>query len=264
MGQTPWGAKYDDFEGWKRSVEKRLRQALARTATRPAQTVEEGGFDVTNDGAVRIFGSGGLTLTSGDGVDIFSAKGWNAPYNEPDGDPQPIVQMRRADGTVSFYQGDPLPDVDGYQQFWAWYDRQGTIVFGDDTTTGRGLARPYGAFGVVAQDAKGDVTLTSTAAFADAHIIAGPVQNPRMQVPVSAIAPATGAGEVRIWHGASSTVCAGPTAIPAGTSVAPFYEFAVPASVPMFSFQYFSVQTRRVSGTGNITSRVYSAHGDQS
>lgn len=261
---TPEGAKYDDFAEWKRSVERRLRQALAQGASRPQMEVSEGGFDVTNNGAVRIFGSGGLTLTSGDGVDIFSAKGWPDPYNEPDGDAQPMVQIKRADGSIAFFLGDPLPNVDGYQQFWAWYDRQGTIVFGDDTTSGRGLARPYGAMSVIPATSAGDVTLTSTTSFADSHIIAGPVQNPRMQIPVSASAPATGPGEVRVWHGASGTVCAGPTAIPAGTNVAPFYEFDVPASVAMFSHQYFSVQTRRVSGTGNITSRVYNAHGDQS
>lgn len=261
---TPQAAKHDDFLEWKRSVERRLREALSRAATRPALGLNNGDFVVSNNGQVRVEGSGGLSLVSGDGVEVFSVKGWGDSYLEPDGDPQPMTILRRADGSLAFLLGDPIPDVDGYQQFWAFYDRAGTIIFGDDTTSGRGLARPYTSLEVTPEGANAFVTLTSTATFADSHTISGYVQSPKLAIPVTAVAPATGAAEVRVWHGASSTVCAGPTAIAAGASVAPFYIFEVPPSVAMFSHQYFSVQTRRTSGTGNVQSRVFSAHGIQS
>jgi hypothetical protein len=259
---TPHGAKGDDFAAWKKSVEQRLRTALARTATRPKLNVSNGGFDVTGGGAVRIFGAGGLELITEAGVPIFSARSWGPPYSEPDGDPQPMVQLKRSDGATVFLLGDPLPLVDDYQQFFAWYDRAGNIIFGDDTTTGTGLARPYTSYSITGpQDI---VTLTSTAAFAEAHSIAGYVQSPRLAVPASFIAPAGGPAEAQIVHAGTGTVVAGPTAVPAGTNVAPFYVFNVPDTVDMFSHQYFSVQTRRVSGTGNVVSRVFSAHGIQS
>lgn len=261
---TPVAAKHDDFTSWKRSVETRLRQALSRAATRPALGVDSGGFDVRNDGAVRIFGSGGLSLFTGADVEVFSAKGWAGAYAEPDGDPQPMIQIKRSDGSMAFFLGDPLPFTDGYQQFWAFYDRAGTIVVSDDTTSGRGIARPYLSYNILDENGTDYVTLTSTAVFATAHIIAGYVQNPRMSVPVTCNAPGTGAAEIRIIHLATGEVVAGPTAVPAGTSAAPFYAFNVPESVGMFSYQYFDVQTRRTSGTGNIQSRVWSAHGMQS
>lgn len=258
---TPHGAKADDFTEWKRSVERRLRQALARTATRPQLSLDSGGFDVTGNGQVRIFGSGGLKLISPDDVEIFSSAGWGSPYEEPDGDPQPMIQIRRTDGVGVFFMGDPFPGFDGYQQFWAFYDHEGTIIVGDDILSGRGLARPYGPMTVTSS--KDDVTPVSTAAFAEVHVIAGEVQNPRLEVPLTVTAPGTGAGEVQIVHLGSGTIVAGPTAVPTGTSIAPFYEFDVPLSVPMFTHQYFSVQTRRTSGTGNITSRVWNANGMQ-
>jgi hypothetical protein len=259
---TPLAAEHDDFTAWKQMVEAKLRQALARAASRPALGVNSGGFDVTDDGAVRIFGSGGLRLISGDNVDIFSATGWTGAYTEPDGEPQPMTQMKRSDGTLAFFLGDPLPNVDGYQQYWAWYDRGGTLVLGDDTTSGIGLARPYGG-ATVTTDAD-NVTLTSTASFAETHSVALHAQNPRLAIAVSAIAPATGPGEVRVVHSGSGTVVAGPTAIPAGTNVAPFYIFSHPPSVDMFTQHYYSVQTRRVSGTGNVSNRLFFAGGYQS
>jgi hypothetical protein len=261
---TPPAAKHEDFTEWKRSVESRLRTALARAASRPILQVNEGGFDITDDGSVRIFGSGGLSMISGDSVEIFSVKGWDGSLVEPDGDPQPMIHMRRADGSVAFFLGDPAPDVGGYQQFWALYDRNGTIVFGDDTTSGRGLARPYTSYNILDENGSDYVTPTSTAAFATVHVIAGYVQSPRMAVPVTCNAPGTGAAEIRIIHDGTAEVVAGPTAVAAGASAAPFYEFNVPESVGMFTYQYFSVQTRRTSGTGNVQSRTWSAHGIQS
>lgn len=261
---TPIVAKHDDFAAWKKSVEVRLKQALARSATRPQLGLSSGGFDITDDGAVRIFGSGGLSLISGDGVEIFSVKGWDGVYAEPDGDAQPMVIFRRADGSTAFLLGDPLPNTDGYQQFWALYDRSGSIIFGDDTTSGRGLARPYQSFNVGNENGNELVTLTSTTSFATAHTIAGYIQNPRMSVPVTAIAGAGGPGEVRIIMTSTGEVVAGPTSIPVSSQVAPFYNFLVPDGAGLFTHQYFEVQTRRVSGTGNIQSRVWSAHGMQS
>lgn len=261
---TPAAARHDDFAEWKNTVEKRLRQALSRSGTRPQMGVSSGGFDVTNDGAVRILGSGGLSLISGDGVEVFSVKGWTGAYNEPDGEPQPMIIMRRADGSTAFLLGDPLPTIDGYQQFWALYDRNGSIIFGDDTTSGRGLARPYLSFNILDENGSDYVTLASTTAFATAHTVAGYIQNPRMSIPVIGTATAGGPGEIQIIYTGTGEVVAGPTAIPVSSSVSPFYNFLVPDAAGLFTYQTFEVQTRRVSGTGNIQSRVWSAHGMQS
>jgi hypothetical protein len=261
---TPAAARYDDFAEWKRKVDTQLRQALSRAATRPQAAVSSGGIDISGDGALRVVGSGGISMVSGDGVEIFSVKGWTGVYNEPDGEPQPMMIMRRADGSTAFLLGDPLPNIDGYQQFWALFDRTGTIIFGDDTTSGRGLARPYMGFSVLNENGTDYVTPTSTTSFATVHTIAGYIQNPRMMVPVTATATAGGPGEIQIIYTATGEVVAGPTSIPVSSSISPFYNFLVPDSAGLFTHQYFEVQTRRVSGTGNIQSRVWSAQGMQS
>lgn len=259
---TPAAAEHDDFVEWKKWVERSIREALARGATRPQLNLTDGDF-LINGGSMTIEGDGGIAMKSAEGVEIFSAFG-RSSEPEPDGTPQPQVRMYRADGTPAFYLWDPLPLQDGYQQFFAWYDRFGNIIFGDDTTSGRGLARPYMRFQVLDENGTDYVTPASTASFLDVHTIAGYIQNPRLEVAVSATAPATGAGEVQIIKDGTGEILAGPTSIPAGTTVAPFYEFNVPGNLDMWSYQYFNVQTRRVSGTGNIQSRVWSASGVQS
>jgi hypothetical protein len=259
---VPVGAEHDDFTEWKKSVERRLREALSRAATRPQLGISSGDFEI-NGGSMTIRGDGGLTMVSSAGVPIFSVKGQTGEP-EPDGDPQPEVRMYRADGSVAFYMWDPLPFQDGYQQFWAWFDRSGNTILADDANSGVGLARPYMAYAISNDNGKDDVTPTSTAAFQTVHTIAGFLQNIKMSVPVTAIAPATGAGEVQIVFAGTGEVVAGPTAIPAGTQIAPFYTFQIPQNLTMWTHQYFYVQTRRTSGTGNITSRIWSAHGVQS
>lgn len=259
---TPLSAEHDDFAAWKNKIEQQLRLALARSATRPRLNITSGDFEVHNNGAIRVFGTGGLRLVSADAVSTFAVYGRGDSYTDPNGNPQPIIQIFRNDGSAVFQLADPLPLQDGYNQFWAWYDRTGSQVLGDDTTSGKGLARPYLSYDVSSGD--DTVTLVSTATFAEAHLIAGYVQNPRMAVPVSVLAPSTGAGEVRIRHTGTGSIVAGPTAVPANTNVAPFYEFNVPAAVNMFEFHYFAVETRRTSGTGNMQSRVFNASGLQS
>lgn len=259
---TPLASEHDDFAEWKLSVEQRLRKALARAATRPRQQVTQGDFEVTNDGTVRIYGSGGLRLVAPDGTEHFAAYGASGGMSTPSGDPQPVIVIRRDDNTIAFAMWDPQPLVDGYKQFFAFYDRAGNIVLGDDTTTGTGLARPYlpYAFTVANQF----VTLTSTAAFADAITISGFAQNPRVQVALSCFAPAAGTAEVRIIHTPSGQVMAGPTVIAAGGSAAPFYIFDKPAAVGIQEYYNLSVQTRRPSGAGDVSVKVFAVYGGQS
>jgi hypothetical protein len=259
---TPAAARRDDFAEWKRSVDAKLKQALSRAATRPQGGVASGDFEI-NGGAMTIRGDGGLSMISADGVPVFSVKGQTGEP-DPDGHPQPEVRMYRADGSVAFYMWDPLPFQDNYQQFWAWFDRNGNVLLGDDTTSGRGLARPYLPYEVKNENGSDYVTPTSTASFLDVHYISGWIQNPRMKVPMSVTAPATGPGEVQIVDDATGAILAGPTTVPAGTTIAPFYEFNVDPTSNMWEYHYFRVQTRRPSGTGNIQSRVWSAYGVQS
>lgn len=259
---TPLAAEHDDFPEWKASVEQRLRKALAQAATRPKQQVTQGDFEVTNDGTVRIFGSGGLRLVAPDGTEHFATYGAKGGMSTPSGDPQPVIVMRRDDNTVAFGLWDPQPLVDGYKQFFAFYDRAGNIIFSDDTTSGTGIAKPYMHYSFTV--ANQFVTLTSTAAFADAITITGFAQNPRVQVPISCFAPATGDAEVRIIHPSSGQVLAGPTAIGTGGNAAPFYQFDIPTAVSIGEYYTMSVQTRRPSGTGNVSVKVFAAYGGQS
>lgn len=259
---TPAAARHDDFTEWKKSVEARLRQALSRSATRPQLGITSGDFEI-NGGSMTIRGDGGLSMKSAEGVEIFSAFG-RTGEPEPDGSPQPQVRMYRADGTPAFYLWDPLPLQDGYRQFWSWYDREGNLLVGDDANSGRGLARPYVPWAVRNENGSDYVTPNSTASFLDVHYITGWIQHPKVKVPMSVIAPATGAGEVQIVDDVSGAILAGPTAVPAGTSIAPFYEFNVDPISNMWEYHYLRVQTRRTSGTGNIQSRVWSAYGVQS
>ena len=259
---TPLAAEHDDFAEWKYSVEQRLRKALARAATRPKQQVTEGDFEVTNDGTVRIFGSGGLRLVAPDGTEHFASYGATGGMATPSGDPQPVIVMKRDDNTIAFALWDPAPLADGYKQFFAFYDRMGNIVISDDTTSGKGIARPYVPYAFTV--ANQFVTLTSTATFADAITISGYAQNPRVQVAVSCFAPATGDAEVRIIHGASGQVVAGPTVIATGGSAAPFYVFDIPTAVNIQDYYNLSVQTRRPTGTGNVSVKVFAVYGGQS
>lgn len=259
---VPVGAEHDDFTEWKKSVERRLREALSRAASRPQLGISSGDFEI-NGGSMTIRGDGGLTLVSAGGVPTFSARG-ETGEPDPDGNPQPEVRMYRADGSAAFYMWDPLPNQDGYNQFWAWYDREGNLLLGDDTTSGRGIARPYIPWEVKDENGSDYTTPNSTASFLDVHYISGWIQHPRMKVPMTVIAPSTGAGEVQIVDDATGAVVAGPTAVATNTSIAPFYEFNVTPTTSMWEYHYFRVQTRRTSGTGNITSRVWSAYGVQS
>lgn len=261
MATTPAASDYDDFPEWKKWVESQIRTALGRSVSRPALGVSSGNFEV-NGGIVKVSGDGGISMVSTAGVEIFSARGQTSEA-AGNGTPQPEVRMYRADGTPAFYMWDPFPDYDTFGQFWAWYDRGGNIVVGDDVITGRGLARPYMHYNIIDENGGNWVTPASTASFYDAHTVAGYVQNPWVEIAVTAIAPSTGAGEVQIKVDGTGEVVAGPTAIPAGTSVAPFYRFQVPDNIGIWSYQYFDVETRRVSGTGNIQSRVWSAYGVQ-
>jgi len=98
-----------------------------------------------------IIGRGGLEIRENGFFQLVTPSGtrvfYVGPYgpNRPDGQPQQSVVVRRDDGTLAFdiLDGDPFGGSPPYAQYWAFYDRTGNIIFGDDRDSGVGLARPY-------------------------------------------------------------------------------------------------------------------------
>jgi hypothetical protein len=88
---------------------------------------------------------GGIMAVFGD-LDALGITNGNDPGNgfvRPDGEPQMGIVYWRDDGTFAFsiFDHDPT-GADGYNQFWALWDRLGHPVVMDDFVHGFGLARP--------------------------------------------------------------------------------------------------------------------------
>lgn len=118
---------------------KELRQEIA--FLRSSQDVV-GNSTISGGRRLVVADGGGIRLEAADGTVIFEMLS-STGNPEPDGDPQPMVLMRRADGTVALSLEDPLPNLDGYRQILRLWDRSGNEIFAEDATGGEGLARPY-------------------------------------------------------------------------------------------------------------------------
>jgi len=138
-------------------------------------------------------------------------------------------------------------------------DVAGNILV-DDDASGQGLARPYLAWSVTSNS---DLETTTSATFAELFLAAAHRQHPRVSIALSAVGGASTAGEVQVVHVPTGTVIAGPTVVPAGGTIAPFYEVTLPAGVHE-DWTYLAVQARRTSGASTISVRVFGIEGIES
>lgn len=238
--------------GWvKRRImelEKKVEQNAAARRLEAA-TIGAGGVTVKDRGFLKVLNKLGAVRLWLGGLNFLDS----------DGDPQTgFLLYRDGDNSLALGMYDANPG-DGYQQALNWFDRSGQVVVADDTNGpgGIGLARPYIPY---TMHGISQVESTTSGTFATVYTIAGYHQHPKMVVPLLASCPAGTTGEVRI-EDAAGNVLAGPTTIPDGGSVAPFYIFVRPGA--HMEWQYTYVKARTTGGAGAASVRLYAAMGRQ-
>lgn len=120
-----------------RALERQVRELSGRAQMRPALN------RITN-GRVTIAEGGSLEVLAPDGTGLFGVGQFNPFWNHPDGTPQQGAIMQREDGTTAFtIRASPSAQTGGAgTQAVSIWDRNGHIVIGDDTTSGRGIGSP--------------------------------------------------------------------------------------------------------------------------
>jgi hypothetical protein len=148
---------------------------------------------ITGGAGLTIADGGGFQLKTKNGTVVFFVGG-NVP-NLTDGSPQPQIQMRRADGSIAFAIYDD--DTTTFQQYLAVYDRAGNIIFGDDTNSGQGLARPWVQTPFYLQRYT-DWPATISATFEGLYKTELIKQHPRLSVALQVSTDAATTGEVQV------------------------------------------------------------------
>ncbi|MFD7121896.1 hypothetical protein ACFWAA_33385 [Streptomyces sp. NPDC059922] len=120
-----------------RALERQVRELTGRAQMRPALN------RITN-GRVTIAEGGSLEVLAPDGTGLFGVGQFGSFWNHPDGTAQQGVVMQREDGTTAFtIRANPTAEAGGAgTQAVSIWDRNGHIVIGDDTTSGRGIGSP--------------------------------------------------------------------------------------------------------------------------
>lgn len=117
------------------SLEKEVRELRAARRLERA-SVGAGGLRVVQGGRLAMDTPGNVRM-----VDIGKIDDGN--FNNLDGSAQQAQFQRRADGSL-FFACFSAPQVAGTDtQAWTYYDREGNVIFAEDTNSGQGLARPY-------------------------------------------------------------------------------------------------------------------------
>jgi hypothetical protein len=138
-----------------RALEREVRTLTGRASIRPALN------EITN-GLVKIAEGGSLEVYAPDGTGLFGVGQFGPFWNHLDGTPQQGVVMQREDGSTAFtVRASPSPEIGGAgTQAVSIWDRNGHIVIGDDTTSGRGIGSP--ALPLPFQRLGGDDVITSS------------------------------------------------------------------------------------------------------
>ena len=181
----------------------------------------------------------------------------------PDGHKQMAVFINRETGEPAFAMYDPLPNSDGFHQFWALYDRAGNVLVGDDTTSGQGLARPYVPFTFNDYAPVPTNSTTSGSFVTVCRAAAVTKQHPQIKAGLTAVTSATTTGEVRLWDATHSVQLGATISLPAGT----YQDFSI-GPVPLTGAHMdtvdIDIQARRLTGTGTVAVRGTSGYGVQS
>lgn len=247
MGQYAPGSDRDPLYEEIRALRARV-QALETAAPLRNASISDGGQLVVKD-------RDGETL-------LLIGRSDDPTLNAPDGRPQMLFQLYRSSGEVAFEVFDPLPSVDGFQQFVAIRDRAGNAVVADDTTSGQGLSRPFIPipFGEYIEY---PTSTTTSATFVTMQRASIYKQHPKLLVRLLAQASAAGTtGEVRLWNSTTGEQIGTTLTVGSGAYIETF----IGGSDGVVNGAHedildIDVQARRTAGAGTIGTRVLTAWG---
>ncbi|MEU5872495.1 hypothetical protein AB0A73_13185 [Glycomyces sp. NPDC047369] len=218
-------------------------------------------------GGLTVKGTGGITVEGGGDLNV---KGGELRVGDEDGQTQVYVGPLTYGGvpagtgwTFRRFNGQPVFTLEGSDpehQFLAVRDAQGNIVFGDDTVSGQGLARPW----LPVPWSGADYTQwpgTTSASFTSVLETTIPRQQPKLYVRIRHTADASGTtGELRLMFGGTqlgATVSVGFTVSYAELTV----------DLPPGTFgetMNLAVEGRRTAGTGAVRATVTASWTQQS
>ena len=196
-----------------------------------------------------------VTVVADDGQVIGEIGALNVP--DPDGNRQSGFVFRRDDGTPAFTLFDPLPTQNGFNQFWALWDRTKNLVVTDDTTSGVGLARPYIPF-IVANTDQSTWPGPTTTTFADMFFSYFQKQHPYVEVWAQVNVAASTTAEVQLVQG--DQVLGDVIALDPGFD---YVTWKVPVDGSFGQMIDIHVAARRPTGTGSVKIQVVGAWGRQ-
>lgn len=205
-------------------------------------------------GGVRIVDGGRLSMDTPGGqrmVDIGAIEDPN--FNHGDGSKQQAIWLRREDGS-NFFACYAYPPLGSETQAWTFYDREGNIIFAEDTNSGTGIAKPYIP---LTAPVSGDNTTWphgTSATFAGISNSYNTKWQPHMRIYAVTAAVGTATGEVRLAIDGNPW---GPT-VSAGAVID--YTDLVP-DVRIGNLFLLEVQARRLTGTGSIAAQVFLIYG---
>ncbi len=243
MGQYAPGSDRDPLFERIRILEQRIK-ALETAAPLRNASISDGGALIVKD-------RDGETL-------IRIGRSDDPALNAPDGNPQMLFQLYRSTGEVAFEVIDPLPAVDGFQQFVAIRDRAGNAIVADDTTSGQGLSRPFVPVPFADYDVPAVTTTSGT--FTTLQRASIYKQHPRLIVHVLVQTSSGTSGEVRLWNATAGEQIGATEVIATNVYVQTFIgpgavngDHEAPLDI--------DVQARRTAGAGTIGTRVLTAWG---
>lgn len=243
MGQYAGGSEQDLLMEEIRALQRRV-QALEVAAPLRNASISDGGQLV-------VKGRAGQTL-------LLIGRSDNPELNAPDGNPQMVFQLFRTTGEVALEMDDPLPTVDGFQQFIAIRDRAGNVIVADDTTSGQGLSRPlipipFDEFAV-------PISTTTSATFTTLQRGTMYKQHPQIVLYLLVQTSAGTTGEIQLWNATTSQQIGSVQAIAANsyvqTVLGPFAVDGLQEDV-----LDIDLRARRTGGAGTIGTRVITAWG---
>lgn len=209
--------------------------------------------------------NGALLVKKGDQVVAAFGDLARAGYStirRPDGTPQMGVLLFRDNGELAFAMWDDSPlAAPGYQQYWSWWDRAGTVIFSDDTDSGWGLANPYLPAPLWLNTDTAHWPTTTSATFVPAWDAFVRVQNPKLYIDfLMYVTAADTTGEARLIIDGTQY---GPTISVTGSGYGSYNQvLSLPSNLHNL-YPQVTIEYRRVSGTGSVKASPRIAYGRQ-
>lgn len=243
MGQYAPPSDRDQLHEEIRALTRRV-QALETAAPLRNATISDGGQLLVRD-------------RDGENL-ILIGRSDDPTLNAPDGNPQMLFQLFRSTGEVALEMFDPLPAVDGFQQFLAIRDRAGNAIVSDDTTSGQGLARPF--IPIPFGDYVVPTVTTTSGTFSTNHRASIYKQHPYLIVTLIVQTPSGTAGEVRVWNATAGEQIGSTLAVASNT----YQQVIIGPGVVNGDHEApldIDIQARRTSGAGTVGTCVLTAWG---